>query len=194
RISIHDVKDLLHAENLGDVLIADDIREPWDDPVLRRDTLEDCLLRLGERDSADLPVLYSAEEPVLVGIVRRQAVFEIYNREVLHRQDTGIKLITGEARMQDCVELPEQYKVQLLVPPADWYGRSLRELELRQQYGISVLAVKHRDLLGGMGNRMPTADEPLEHGDRLIIVGETQDLERLLVATKPGAFPNREKS
>ena len=194
RISIHDVKDLLHEENLGRVLIADDICQPCDNPVQRRDTLEDCLLRLGERDSADLPVLYSAQKPVLVGVVRRQAVFEVYNREVLHRRDTGIKLITGEARMHDCIELPEQYKVQLLTPPADWYGHDLRDLDLRQRYGISVLAVKRHDFIGGVRNHMPAPDEPLEHGDRLIIVGEVHDLERLLVATNPRAFPPREET
>jgi CBS domain-containing protein len=188
-ISIHDVKDILHEEALGKVLIADDLCRPVTEAVHRLDNLEDCLIALGHRDTADLPVLYSPDHPVLVGIITRQAIFEIYNREVLQHRDTGIQLVTGEARMRDCVELPEEYKVQLLTPPDAWYGRSLRDLELRPNYGLSVLAVKHRDLLGGWSNRIPDPDRALEPGDRLIIVGEVRDLERLVVDLNPRAFP-----
>jgi len=139
-ISIHDVKEILHEEALGKVLIADDLCRPVAEVVHRLDNLEDCLIALGHRDTSDLPVLYSPEHPVLVGVVTRQAIFEVYNREVLQQRDAGIQLITGEARLHDCVELPEEYKVQLLTPPDAWYGRTLRDLELRPDYGISVLA------------------------------------------------------
>jgi CIC family chloride channel protein len=192
RISIHDVKEILHEENLASVIIADDLCTPAEDVVHRLDHLEDCLLALGHRDTTDLPVLYSREHPVLVGVVTRQAILEVYNREVLQHRDQGIQLVTGDARMHDCVELPEQYKVQLLTPPDAWYGRSLRDLELRPRYGISVLAVKQATLLGGAANRMPDPDRALEPGDRLIIVGEVKDLEQLLVDTNPRAFPAAE--
>ncbi|MCP4574452.1 MAG: CBS domain-containing protein [bacterium] len=193
RISIHDVKDLLQETNLGRVLIAGDVCGPVENLVYRQDNLEDCLLRLGERDSSDLPVLYSPEQPVFVGVIRRQAVFEVYSRQVLQREDTGIKLITGEARMRGCVELPAEYKVQLLMPPRDWWGDTLRELELRSRYGISVLAIRRRTALGGRHNVMPEPDAPLEPGDRLVIVGVTDDLDRLLAEINPRAFPDRKE-
>ncbi len=189
RISIHDVKEILHEQNLSRLLIADDVCSPQTETVKRLDNLEHCLIALGHRDSTDLPVLYSDEHPVLVGVVTRQAILEVYNREVLHHRDMGIQLVTGQQRMQDCVELPEQYKVELLTPPNAWYGRTLRELELRQDYGISVLAVKQRSLLGSHANTIPEPDRPLEPGDRLIVVGEVQELERLLKDLHPRAFP-----
>jgi CIC family chloride channel protein len=189
RISIHDVKEILHEESLGAIIIAADLCSEQDEVVRRLDNLEDCLIALGHHDSTDLPVLYSAEHPVLVGVVTRQAILEVYNREVLHHRDRGIQLVTGEARMHDCVELPEQYKVQLLTPPDAWYGRTLRELEQRQRWGISVLAVKQRTLLGGLANSMPAPDRPLGQGDRLIVVGEVGDLDRLLMDINPRAFP-----
>jgi len=187
-ISIHDIKELLHAEGLEKVLIAEDIHNPVEDFVYREDNLEDCLLKLGHHDHPDIPVLYSRNQPVLVGVITRQAVFEIYNREVLHQEDLGIKLVTGEARMHDCVELPEQYKVQLFVPPVEWEGKTLKELGLRPRYGISVLAVKQRTVMGGKQNRIPDPDTPLRPEDRLIIVGETSALERLLRDTNARSF------
>ncbi len=189
KVSIHDVKDILHADSLGQVLIAADICQPADQAVCRQDTLEDCLLKLGEHDSSDLPVLYSRDARRMVGLVTRRAIFEIYNREVLHQEDMGIKLITGDARMRDCVELPEAYRVQVFTPPREFIGQSLRDLQLRQHYDISVLAVKKRDALGGARNEMPRPDKPLTAGDRLIIVGHVTDLERLLLEFTPdGTF------
>ena len=184
RISIHDVKELLHERSLDQVVIAADIATPVPDVVYRQDNLEDCLIALGHRDTADLPVLYNPDHPVLVGIITRRAIFEVYNREVLHHQDMGINLVTGEARMHDCVELPEEYKVQLFTPPEGWLGRTLQELALRPQFNISVLAVQQRDLLGGWRNDMPDPGRPLGVGDRLIIVGAVGDLERLLQAAR----------
>jgi CIC family chloride channel protein len=188
RISIHDVKDILHEENLGEIVIADDICHEVGDAVYRQDNLEDCLLKLGHRDTTDLPVLYNREHPVLVGLITRRAIFEIYNREVLHQQDMGINLVTGEARMHDCVELPESYKVQMFTPPESWTGSDLKDLALRPNFNISVLAVQHRDRLGGLHNEMPDPARPLGTGDRLIIVGEVGDLEKLLQTTRRGGL------
>lgn len=186
RISIHDVKDLLHEQGLDHVVIADDISSKVPDVVYRQDNLEDCLLKLGHRDTTDLPVLYNRDHHVLVGLITRRAILEVYNREVLQQQDMGIKLVTGEARMQDCVELPESYKVQLFVPPQNWVGQNLKDLALRPKFNIAVLAVQQRDLVGGWNNDMPDPDRPLTENDRLIIVGEISQLEALLEATRRG--------
>jgi CIC family chloride channel protein len=193
RISIHDVKDVLHQESLGRLLIAGDVMNPVAEKVFRQDNLEDCLVCLGHEDSTDLPVLYNREHPVLVGLITRRAIFEVYNREVLQQQAAGIQLVTGEARLHDCVELPESYKVQLMTPPAIWAGRNLRELSLRERYHVSVLAVKKRQALGGGRNEMPDPDRPLAVSDRLIVVGQVKDLDRLLQETNPRAFPRSKR-
>ncbi len=188
QISIHDIKDLLQEKGLEKVLIAEDIFNEVEDHVYRQDNLEDCLLKLGHRDRPDLPVLYSQSKPVLVGVITRKSIFEVYNREILHQEDKGIQLVTGEARMHDCVELPEQYKVQLFVPPHEWVGQTLKELALRPRYGVSVLAIKQRRAMGGVENRIPNPEQPLGPGDRLIIVGESEALDELLRSTNAHSF------
>jgi CIC family chloride channel protein len=189
KISIHDVKDLLHEDQLGSLCLAADVMNDVEEFVYRQDNLEDCLVKLGRMDATDLPVLYSPAKPVLVGIITRRAIFEVYNREVLNQQDAGIQLVTGEARLHDCVELPEEYKVQLFTPPAAWLGKTLRELALRERFQISVLAVKKRNALGGMHNQLPDPDAALGPADRLIVVGAVGDLETLLTSTNSRAFP-----
>ncbi len=185
RITLNDIKGLLSETNLGHVLIAGDLVTEAPHVMARQDNLEDCLLALGREDSADLPVIYSRDHQVLVGIIQRQSILEVYNREVLHQEDMGIHLVTGQARLHDCVELPEEYKVQVLTPPDRWLGRTLRDLGLREQFHIQVLAVKHRTMLGGISNSVPDPDRKLIFGDRLIIVGETGDLERLVQQVNP---------
>jgi Trk K+ transport system NAD-binding subunit len=78
--------------------------------------------------------------------------------------------------------------VQLFTPPDSWVGRNLRDLSSRSGYNVSVLAVKRRSLLGAMDNVMPDPERQLEESDRLIIVGETSSLERLLTETNTRAF------
>jgi len=79
-------------------------------------------------------------------------------------------------------------KVQLFTPPESWVGRNLRDLGLRSGYNISVLAVKRSNIMGGMRNEMPDPGRSLTETDRLIIVGETADLHRLLTETNTRAF------
>ena len=184
RITIHDVKDILHSDSLGKVVIAADICTPVTQSVYRKDNLEDCLLLLGEEDIPDLPVLESPDQPFLVGIITRKAIFEVYNREVLHKEDLGIQLVHGDTHLHDCVELPEAYKVLLLTTPDSFVGHSLQNLQLRQNYGVSVLAVKKRGWSGGVHNELPDPERPLVAGDRLILVGHVDDLDRLLVMTR----------
>jgi len=138
------------------------------------------LLLLGREDVNDLPVLASPERPTLVGIITRHAIFEIYNREVLHQEDAGIKLVHGESRLNDVVDLPETYRVQLLTPPSSYLGHSLKDLSLRQRFQVSVLAVKKRGWRGESKSELPDPDRPLQAHDRIIVVGHVDDLERLL--------------
>jgi CIC family chloride channel protein len=194
RISIHDVKDILHERHLGGVVLAADLMAEPNGVVARADTLEDCLLLLGQEDSADLPVVTHKDDPVLVGVVSRKAIFEVYNREVLHQEDKGIKLVHGKARMRDCVDLPEAYKVQVFFPPASWLGQTLRDLELRRRYRVAVLAVKHAHSLRSTPNELPDPELPLAPGDRLIIVGHADDLDQLLTDTqRQGGRPRRQE-
>jgi CIC family chloride channel protein len=188
RITINDVKEILHAESLGQVVIAGDICVPVERVVYQQDNLEKCLLLFGEEDTVDLPVLESPDHPVLVGIITRKAVFEVYNREVLHKEDVGIKLVYGESRLHDCVDLPSTYRVQLLTPPHSYVGHTLRELQLRQRLGVSVLAVKKRELLGTRHNELPDPDIPLRASDQLIVVANVDDLARLMIEVENDGF------
>jgi len=186
RISIHDIKDLLNEEALGTIVIAADIAHPVAHTCYRADNLEEVLLLLTRTDEADLPVLHRPGLPALVGVLHRKALFDVYNREVLNRDVVGVKVLHRDTGMHDSIELPELYRVQLFTPPVSFVGKTLRELELRRRWNMTVLAMKRKGWSGASYNELPDPDRRIEPVDRLLVVGHVDDFERMLVEAKAG--------
>ncbi len=189
RISIHDIKDLLNEQGLGKVVIADDLCHPVEHHCYRQDDLEEVLLMLTRTDEADLPVLHRPGHPTLVGVLHRKALFEVYNREVLHKDIVGLKIRHQDNDMHDSIELPELYRVQLFTPPVSFVGKSLRELELRQRWNMTVLATKRKGWSGASYNELPDPDRRISPVDRLLVVGHVDDFERMLVEAQEEPQP-----
>jgi len=178
-ITIHDVKGLLHEDQLRDVVIAADIARPVVRKCYRQDDLEEVYLLLAGGEAPDLPVLDRPRSPRLVGIVTRKAIFDVYAQEVLHKDVAGFKIVHQDTGMHDVLELPAPYKVTLFSPPPSFVGRTLRELDLRRRYQVTVLAFKRKGWSGDSYNEIPDPDRRIETVDRLIVVGRQQDLDRL---------------
>jgi len=180
RISLHDIKGLVRDDGLSRVVIAADICHPVETRCYRQDNLEEVLMLLTHSDEHDLPVLSRPGDLRLEGVLHRKALFDVYNQEVLHKEVLGVKIVHKGSKMHDCVELPELYRVQLLSPPVSWVGRTLRELELRARWNLTVLAVKRKGWSGATANELPDPDRRIESVDRLLVVGHTDDLARIL--------------
>jgi trk system potassium uptake protein TrkA len=66
--------------------------------------------------------------------------------------------------------------VEISVPPS-FVGKTLRELRLRNKYGIEVIAVKDRELNTFI--LIPEADLRLEPTSSLIVIAKRIDIDRL---------------
>ena len=60
-------------------------------------------------------------------------------------------------------------------PHADWIGKSLKQLNLREKYNINVAAVKYRNELHAAFD----PNRPLKENSDLLIVVERQNLDKL---------------
>ena len=69
------------------------------------------------------------------------------------------------------------FGVQEMAVPAAWNGKSLRALNLRRTYNISVVAV--HDVLTDKMLTAPDPDEPLKESDTLLVAGSEEDLARV---------------
>jgi trk system potassium uptake protein TrkA len=59
----------------------------------------------------------------------------------------------------------------------NWEGKTLRDLDLTNQYGLQVIAIKHKG--GKEYTFVPRADQKLKKGDVLAIVGKEENFEKL---------------
>lgn len=75
------------------------------------------------------------------------------------------------------VRLGSDFSLQEMALPNDWEGKSLRELELRRKYKISVIAV--HDVLTDKMILPPDPDALLKQSDTLLVGGQDDALERL---------------
>lgn len=69
------------------------------------------------------------------------------------------------------------YAIQEMTVPSKWEGRSLRELQLRRQHQLSIVAV--HDVLTDMMHVPPDPDALLKQSDMLLVAAKETDLEHL---------------
>lgn len=99
------------------------------------------------------------------------------DRIIFPERDMGMRLaynlVTGN--VLDLIELAPDYSVMEITPPAWFLNKSLKELDLRAKYQVSVVVVKKP---AGIVT-VPGADTLIEDGDTLVLVGRNRDLARL---------------
>ncbi|MDY6971388.1 MAG: TrkA family potassium uptake protein [Thermodesulfobacteriota bacterium] len=80
--------------------------------------------------------------------------------------------------MLDYLPFVEGYSIIESAPPKRFAGKSLHELDLINQYGIQVVAIKER--IPGKVHLIPTARSVIKENDILILLGPNDSLDKLL--------------
>lgn len=75
----------------------------------------------------------------------------------------------------DFVDLGD-YGIYEVLPPKSWVDKSIRELNVRVNYNVSILGVREKD--GSM--RMPDAEYRFQGEDHMLVMGSDKDLARFL--------------
>jgi CIC family chloride channel protein len=183
-VDLHDIKESLPDRNISSLVIAADLitEIPF---VTPSEPLTSVNEKLWFRDLGQLPVVDSAENRRFLGIVTRRDLLGAFDREVLrhNRLVARVRMFREGGSEMDYFELPEKHRlVQVDVPPAI-EGRTVGESGLRTRYGVSVLAVKRLTKEGLERRFVPAADDRLQHGDVLIVLGTDDAVTRLRAET-----------
>jgi len=95
---------------------------------------------------------------------------------VFPERESGIRLATRVASsgILNYIRVGEGFGIQEMAVPESWLGRSLRSLELRREFRISVVAV--HDVLRNEMHPIPDPDAPLKESDTLLVLGRDADL------------------
>jgi trk system potassium uptake protein len=74
--------------------------------------------------------------------------------------------------MLNYIELSKEYNIEEIILPMSMKGKSLRELDLRAKYNISVIAI----VSNGEIIIAPSPDQDIHENDILLVVGNKEDL------------------
>ena len=99
------------------------------------------------------------------------------DKVIYPERDMGMRLAHNliSPNILDHIELSNDYSiVDLLVGPS-LIGKNLRQLDIRNKYRCNVMGIKSKD---GVMNIAPHAEDLIQEGDILVIVGKNDDLHR----------------
>ena len=100
---------------------------------------------------------------------------EVINPEKDMAVRTALKLTSPH--ILECLPLMSGVSIEEVAPPERFIGKSLRELDLRNKYGIQVIAV--RELVPERTLYVPPADFVIKDSDVLIVMGDEKMLEKM---------------
>ncbi len=177
-ISVHQLRQvILDKEWLDELIIARDLADPTY-PSLRPDDNLDMAMRLFTRENVEeLPVL---DEGRLVGSVRKSDVLEVYNRELMRRDlSSGMHGALSWVQRTKTVNLGEGYVLAEVEAPPHFAGKTLRELNVRANYGVEVILIR-KSSSGSNNTVVPSPDYRIELGDTLLVAGTSEQVQRLM--------------
>jgi trk system potassium uptake protein TrkA len=101
------------------------------------------------------------------------------DRVIFPERDMGIRVAYNlvSTNVLDFIELSPDYSIIEITVPQQWEGKSLRELNIRANYGINIMAIKN----GTQINISPKADDVIKHDDILVVIGSNEDLNKVCV-------------
>jgi len=96
---------------------------------------------------------------------------------VFPERDMGARIARSlvTPNIKDYIELEPDYSVIEIEALPDFVDKTLSELDLRNKYGITVLAIKRDSSF----NISPHAKDMIKKGDFLIVIGETKKITEL---------------
>ena len=99
------------------------------------------------------------------------------DRVILPEKDMGVKVAHNlvSSSILDFIELSPDYSIMELRVLNEWNGKTLKELKLRSNYGINIMAIKRGDNI----DISPKAEDILSEDDIIVAIGSTDDLSNL---------------
>lgn len=76
----------------------------------------------------------------------------------------------------DYVGITDEYSMYEIPPMKEWIGQSIRQVNFRPKYNVSILGTKKE----GKANLLPPADHIFKEDEHLLVVGRKEDVDKIL--------------
>lgn len=98
------------------------------------------------------------------------------DRVVFVERDMGVRVAHNifASNILDYIELSPDYNIAEIAAPEEWYGKTLKEIDVRLNYGLSVIAIKKNHDV----NIAPKADDIIMREDVIIAIGDNKELNK----------------
>lgn len=96
------------------------------------------------------------------------------DRVVFAERDMGVRVAHSivSSNILDYIELSPDYNIAEIECPREWYGKTIKQIDMRANFGISVIAIKK----GHNINIAPRADDRVEEKDIIVAIGGSKEL------------------
>ncbi len=183
-ISIQDIRKIIYdSDALEQLLVAHDLLNPIDHFVTPNDTLDLAMQAFGDAKIDELPVVDSEQQNHLIGTVIKSDVIEAYNKEVLKRDMvSSVSGSMNNLRKFRRVDLADGNVLCELEVPGSFINKSLRELNLRQKFGIEVVLIKqgfNQEKKIEQHVITPDPNYKLNFGDNILVMGVKNKVDNL---------------
>lgn len=186
--------DEARVQQLADVVTHVVQLDATDEKALRASGIRNvdvAVVSIGEHLEASLLVVMQLREMGVATIVAK-AVTPIHGR-ILEKLGVS-RVIFPEREMAirvahslvmpnaiDYIELSREFSIVEIPAPDAFVGRTLKQIELRPRFGLTLVAIKRR---GPDGDKVvtsiaPAADEKIRRGDVLALLGSNERLSGL---------------
>lgn len=176
-VTSDDIRPLIRdAASLETLVIAEDVMTAQDFPTVSPgDSLAHVMKFLGSY-RGEVAVLQRGR---LVGVIWPEDVIKRYNTEIFKRDmaRSMVSAVNGESAVVTAVE---DTAVTEIPVPAQFIGKSIRDLDIRKNFGVSVLMVKQSTADGQEKlQTTPSADYTFRQDDVMLVMGPNEELRRL---------------
>ncbi len=96
---------------------------------------------------------------------------------VLPERDMGVRIAhsVASSSLLDYIDMSPEYSIAEIVAPEQFFGKRLRDLDLRNKYNLNIIAIHHEKTI----NVTPSADDRIWSGDVIVVVGSKKDIAKL---------------
>lgn len=99
------------------------------------------------------------------------------DRIIFPERDMGSRVAHNltSRNILDYIELSPEFSILEVEGLKSWAGKDLKDLRLRNKYGVNVIAIKR----GSDINISPSSEDIIKDGDIVIIIGSTADVKKI---------------
>ena len=118
-------------------------------------------------------VIAKAQNELHARVLRKIGVDKV----VFPERDMGMRLAHNlvSSNVLDFIELSSDHSLVEINVHESWTGKSLKDMNMRVNYGVNVMAIKH----AGSINISPRGEDIIQRDDTLVVIGSNEDIRNL---------------